>query len=70
MNNVMLMSDFDYDKLNALETRALAILDAFRVVKVKDLLKKADDPDQISNFLGKAYICLLLFSSDFLILFF
>lgn len=54
------MSGFDYDMLNALETRALAILDAFRVVKVKDLLQMADDPEQISNFLGDAYMSLII----------
>lgn len=53
------MSDFDYDKLNALETQALSILDAFRVVKVKDLLHMSNDPEQISNILGNAYISLI-----------
>lgn len=50
-------SGFNYDKLNALEIRALAVLEAFQLVKVKDLLHMAGDPEQISNFLGNAYIC-------------
>lgn len=35
-DKLLSVSSFDYDKLNSLETRALAILDAFRVVKVKN----------------------------------
>lgn len=64
------MSGFDYDKLNALDARALAVLDVFRVVKVKDLLHMADDLEKISKSLGNAYTCLLLSSSDLIILFF
>lgn len=50
------MSGFDYDKLDTLEIQALAIIDVFRVVKVKDLMNMADDPEQISSFLGNAYM--------------
>lgn len=46
------------------------ILEVFRIVKVKDLLHMADDPKQISKFLGNAYIFPLLFFDNFIILFF
>lgn len=59
-NSPFPISGFDYDELNALEIRSLVILDVFRVVKVKDLLQMADDPEQISNFLGNTYMCLFL----------
>lgn len=36
-DNTFPVSGFDHDKLNALEIQALAVLDAFRVMKVKDL---------------------------------
>lgn len=55
----MSISSFDYDKLNALEIGALDILDAFQVVKVKDLLQMVEDPEQISNFLDNAYMYFL-----------
>lgn len=54
------MSAFNYDKLDDLEIRALAILDAFREVKVKDLLDMVDDPYQISNFLGNVYMSFVI----------
>lgn len=60
MDNQLPVSGFDYDKLDSLEIRALAILDAFRVVKVKDLLNMVDDPEQISNFLGNVYMYLTI----------
>lgn len=44
-DNPLPISNFDYDKLNALEIRALAVLDAFWVVKVKDFLHMVDDPE-------------------------
>lgn len=44
-NNPLLVFGFDYDKLKALEIQALEILDAFRIVKVKDLLNMTDDPE-------------------------
>lgn len=44
-NNSLSMFDFDYDKLYALEIRALSILDALWIVKVKDLLIMANDPE-------------------------
>lgn len=44
MNNPLSVSGFDYDKLNASDIRALAILDAFRVIKVEYLLNMSDDP--------------------------
>lgn len=61
---------FDYEKLNTLEIRALAVLDAFRVVKFKDLLHMANDPEQISKFISNAYICLLLLFINLILLFF
>lgn len=66
-DNLLLVFDFDYDKLNILERRALSVLEAFRVVKVKDFLYMADDSEQISKFLVNAYIRLLLSSSDLII---
>lgn len=51
---------FDYDKLSALEIRSLAVLDAFRIVKVKDLLQMAEDPEQIYDLLGNAYMFLFI----------
>ena len=56
LDSPLSVSGFDYDKLNALEIRALAFLDAFWIVKVKDLLQMAEDPEQISNFLGNDYM--------------
>ena len=38
------ISSFDYGKLSTLEIRAFTVQDAFRVVKVKDLLHMIDDP--------------------------
>lgn len=67
-NPSLSVSSFDYDKLNALEIRALAVLDAFQVVKVKELLHMADEPKQISKVLGNVYKCILLFFGDLIIL--
>lgn len=61
-DNPLSVSSFNYDKLDALEIQALAILDAFQVVKVTDLVNMVDDPEQISNFLGNAYISLTTIS--------
>lgn len=61
-HNPLPIFDFDYDKLNTLEIRALAVLDDFWVVKVKDLLQMVEDSDQISNFLGNVH---LWFFTDF-----
>lgn len=48
-NNLLSVSRFDYDKLHV-----------FRVVKVKDLLNMVDDLERISNFLGNAYMYLII----------
>lgn len=60
MDNPLPVSSFDYDKLDALEIQALSILDAFQVVKVKDLINMTDDPEQISNFFANAYMSLII----------
>lgn len=44
-DNPLSVSGFDYDKLDDSEIQALAILDSFRVVKVKDLINMTDDPE-------------------------
>lgn len=62
------VSGFDYDKLNALEIRALTVLDVFWVVKVKDFLHMAYEPKQISNFLCNAYILFLFLFDNLIIL--
>lgn len=59
-DNPLSVSDFNYDKLNALEVWALMILDALWIVKVKDLVNMADDLEQISNFLGNTYMSLFI----------
>lgn len=58
-DNPLSVSSFNYDKLNDMEIQALTVLDVFQVIKVKDLLYMADDPKQISKFLGNAYTCFL-----------
>lgn len=62
------ISSFNYDKLNALEIQALAVLEAFQVVKVKDFLHVADDPEMFSKFLGNAYIFSLFLFDNLIIL--
>lgn len=59
-DNPLSISSFDYDKLDDLEIRSLAVWDALWVMKVRDLLQMSDDPEQISNFLGNVYTCLFV----------
>lgn len=59
-DNLLLVFDFDYDKMNALEVRSLVVSNAFQVVKVKDLLHMAEDSEQFYNFSGNAYMQFLL----------
>lgn len=51
-DNPLYVSSFDYDKLNDLKVWSLVVLDAFRVLKVKDLLQVIDEPKKNSTFLG------------------
>lgn len=53
-NNLIPASGFDYEKLDALEVRALDVLDAFRMIKVWDLLDLDEDPEQVFDFLGNS----------------
>lgn len=48
------MSEFDFDKLNALEINSLAILDSFRMMKVQDLLPLPED--KVLSFLGNIHL--------------
>lgn len=59
LDSPFMVSGFGYDKLNTVEIRALVILDAFRVMKVKGLLHMVDDPDFFSKFHGNSYTCFL-----------
>lgn len=59
-NNPLHVSGFDYGKLNALEILTLAILDAFWVVKVQDLLNMVENSERMSNFLGNACMYLII----------
>lgn len=59
MNIPLPMFGFDHVKFDALEIRALVVLDAFQVVKLKDLLHIVDDLKKNYKLLGNAYICLL-----------
>lgn len=43
---------FDYDKIDALEVQALSILDAFQVMRFKDLMNMVDDQKQVLKYMG------------------
>ena len=56
--NPLSITGFNYDKLSSSELSSLAILDSFRMMRVKELLPLSDE--ELLTYLGNCYFCAML----------